>query len=125
MGEPVKIIDLAKQMINLSGLKLKDKKNPDGDIEIKIIGLRPGEKLYEELLLSKNPSKTIHPKIYKSKEPFIKLSELRKELETLKKHVNDNNLKKIYAKLPEIITEYSPKEPILDYTFVKKIDSIS
>ena len=63
--------------------------------------------------------------IYKSKEPFIKLSDLRKELETLKKLVNENNLKKIYAKLPEIITEYSPKELIVDYTYVKKKDSNS
>ena len=125
MGEPIKIYDLAEKMIELSGLSVKNAFNLTGDIEIKVTGLRPGEKLYEELLLSKKPSKTIHPKIYKSKEPFIKLSDLRKELETLKKLVNENNLKKIYAKLPEIITEYSPKELIVDYTYVKKKDSNS
>ena len=77
MGEPIKIYDLAEKMIELSGLSVKNAFNLTGDIEIKVTGLRPGEKLYEELLLSKNPSKTIHPKIYKSKEPFIKLSDLK------------------------------------------------
>ena len=125
MGEPIKIYDLAKKMIELSGLSVKNAFNPTGDIEIKVTGLRPGEKLYEELLLSKKPSKTIHPKIYKSKEPFIKLSDLKKELEILRTLVNENNLKKIYKKLPEIINEYSPKEPILDYTYIEKIDSQS
>ena len=75
MGEPIKIYDLAEKMIELSGLSVKNAFNLTGDIEIKVTGLRPGEKLYEELLLSKNPSKTIHPKIYKSKEPFIKSSD--------------------------------------------------
>ena len=76
MGKPVKIYDLAKRMIELSGLSLKNKLNMKGDIEIVITGLRPGEKLYEELLLSKDPLKTIHPKIFRSSEPYIELNEL-------------------------------------------------
>src|SRR6056300_1559085 len=69
MGESIKIRDMIIKMINLSGQKLKDKKNLEGDIEIKTIGLRPGEKLYEELLIGDNPEKTIHPKIKKIQEP--------------------------------------------------------
>ena len=67
MGDSVKIREMIEKMINLSGLSVKDDKNPKGDIEIKIIGLRPGEKLYEELLIGDNPQKTKHPKIQKTK----------------------------------------------------------
>ena len=71
MGNPIKIYDLAIRMIELSGLTAKLLPSSKGDIEIKITGLRPGEKLFEELLLSNNPIKTKHPKIFRSKEPFI------------------------------------------------------
>ena len=71
MGESIKIKDLIKKMIKLSGLSIKDDKNLDGDIEIKITGLRPGEKLYEELLIGDNPQPTIHEKIQKAQDPFI------------------------------------------------------
>lgn len=68
MGGSVKIIDLAKSMINLSGLTVKDALNPEGDIEIVEVGLRPGEKLYEELLIGNNPEPTVHPRIFKANE---------------------------------------------------------
>ena len=71
MGEPIKIIDLAKQMIKLSGLSIKTNKNPDGDIEIVSTGLRTGEKLYEELLIDAKSEKTPHPLIYKGFEKTI------------------------------------------------------
>ena len=71
MGEPVKIIDLAKQMIHLSGLEIKDDKNSNGDIEIEFTGLRPGEKLYEELLIGDNISGTEHPLILRAEEKFL------------------------------------------------------
>ena len=93
MGEPIKIYDLAVKMIELSGSSLKNKYNQNGDIEIKITGLRPGEKLYEELLLSNNPSKTEHPKIFKSEEPFIEYSLLVKEINSLENHMIENDLK--------------------------------
>jgi FlaA1/EpsC-like NDP-sugar epimerase len=70
MGEPVKIIELAKRMVELSGLKLKDADN-HGDIEIKITGLRPGEKLYEELLIGEQPISTEHPEIFMGMEDYI------------------------------------------------------
>ena len=83
MGEPVKIIDLAKRMIELSGLTIKDSENPDGDIEIVVTELRPGEKLYEELLIADNPIKTNHLRIFKAHEYSIKFAELQEYLEVL------------------------------------------
>jgi FlaA1/EpsC-like NDP-sugar epimerase len=82
MGEPVKIIELAQRMIELSGLKIKDANN-QGDIEIKITGLRPGEKLYEELLIGDQPIPTDHPEIYMGLEKFIHKDELFQQLDTL------------------------------------------
>lgn len=83
MGDPIRIIDLAKKMVFLSGLLIKDDLNPHGDIEIKVIGLRPGEKLYEELLIGNNPQPTRHPKIMKAHEEFLMWDQLKPELERL------------------------------------------
>jgi FlaA1/EpsC-like NDP-sugar epimerase len=83
MGQPVRIYDLAVKMVYLSGLMLKDKANPNGDIEIAVTGLRSGEKLYEELLIGDNPQPTIHPKIMKAHEEFLSWNELHDELEKL------------------------------------------
>ncbi len=83
MGEPVKIIDLARRMIYLSGLTVKDEAHPDGDIEIITTGLRPGEKLYEELLIDSRSDKTGHPKIYHAREDFIVWEELTEVLDKL------------------------------------------
>ena len=121
MGSSVKIYDLALRMIELSGLSLKNSSNLKGDIEIKVTGLRPGEKLYEELLLSKNPIKTKHPKIYRSKEPFILHQELVKEIDLLKVLIDNNDLEKIREKIKKIVIDYSPNSRIIDHTFVKKI----
>ncbi|HEY9268574.1 MAG TPA: nucleoside-diphosphate sugar epimerase/dehydratase, partial [Methylotenera sp.] len=71
MGQPVKIVDLARRMAQLSGLSVRDESNPAGDIEIKVVGLRPGEKLYEELLIGENPEPTAHPRIMKAHEDFV------------------------------------------------------
>jgi FlaA1/EpsC-like NDP-sugar epimerase len=81
MGQPVRIYDLALRMVYLSGLMVKDEDNPRGDIEIQITGLRPGEKLYEELLIGDSPELTAHPKIMKAHEVYLPLSELKVELE--------------------------------------------
>ncbi len=82
MGEPVKIIELANRMVELSGLKVKDAHN-QGDIEIKITGLRPGEKLYEELLIGDTPTPTDHPEIYMGLEKFIAKDQLLQLIDTL------------------------------------------
>ena len=120
MGNPIKIYDLALRMIELSGLSVKNSLRTKGDIEIKITGLRPGEKLYEELLLSNNPINTKHPKIYRSKEPFIPYQDLFKEIDLLKVFIANNDLEKILEKLKNIVVDYSPNSEIIDHTFVKK-----
>ena len=103
MGKPIKIYDLAVRMVELSGLSLKDRLNKKGDIEIQITGLRPGENLYEELLLSENPRKTKHPKIFRSEEPFIEYSELEKEINALKEIIMENDLENIRKKLKKVV----------------------
>ena len=109
MGQPIKIIDLAKKMIELSGLQIKNDENPDGDIEIKEIGIRPGEKLYEELLISGNPQKTSHPKIYKSQEHFYAWEILEVHLENLRKIIQSRNVSELQKILLELVPEYSPQ----------------
>jgi len=95
MGEPVKILDLAKRMVELSGLEVKDSKNPDGDIEIKEIGLRPGEKLYEELLIDGVPEKTLHSRIFQSREDFLSWPDLQMKLNELSDSIGQNDPTKI------------------------------
>ena len=119
MGEPIKIYDLAVRMIELSGLSQKDFLNKRGDIEIKVTGLRPGEKLYEELLLSNNPKKTIHPRIFRSEEPFIEFSELDEEINILQDLIVKNDLENILNKIRKIVVDYSPNCKIIDHTFIK------
>jgi len=84
MGEPVKIIDLAQRMVQLSGLTVRDASHPQGDIEIAITGLRPGEKLYEELLIGDNPKPTSHRRIMKAHEDFLRWPELEGQLASLR-----------------------------------------
>ncbi len=91
MGEPVKILDLAKRLIDLSGLSLRDDKNPHGDIEIQVTGLRPGEKLYEELLIGDNPERTNHPRIMKARESFMAWDELDLLLAQLNQAISRND----------------------------------
>ena len=93
---PVKIKDLAEQMINLSGLQIKNKENPNGDIEIIYTGLRPGEKLYEELLIDAECLKTSHPLIFRANENFIFMNKLLPELEELKVHLSNRNKKQSF-----------------------------
>ena len=106
MGKPVKILDLAKKMIDLSGLSIKNQENLNGDIEIEYIGLRPGEKLYEELYLGDNPQFTSHKKINKINEPHINQIELDINLEKLSILINENNQQGIMKILNKIVPEY-------------------
>jgi FlaA1/EpsC-like NDP-sugar epimerase len=117
MGEPVKIYDLAVKMIHLSGLQLMNSENPEGDIEIKFTGLRPGEKLFEELLIDKNVAKTKNNLIMRAKESEISWSELKPALLNLESACLDSNQKKIRQLLTEIVSDYSPKSPIVDLTY--------
>ncbi len=106
MGKPVKIIDLAKQMISNSGLKIKNEKNPDGDIEIVITGLRPGEKLFEELLLDSKSIKTNHPLIYKSIEREVDYLKFKKQFKDLETHLALCNEEKALITLSAIVPEW-------------------
>jgi FlaA1/EpsC-like NDP-sugar epimerase len=95
MGEPVKIYDLAKKIIKLSGRSVKNSHNPDGDIEIKVTGLRPGEKLYEELVLGDNIRETVHKKIMVASEEFVPWPEFKTVLAILNEAVEKNDLKRV------------------------------
>lgn len=103
MGEPVKIIELAQRMVELSGLKVKDVNN-QGDIEIKITGLRPGEKLYEELLIGDNPIPTEHPEIFMGLESYLPKSQVIVLVQDLVQVCSSNNAEKAYSLINSIIT---------------------
>tara|TARA_B100000886_G_scaffold206386_2_gene142637 strand:- start:209 stop:2104 length:1896 start_codon:yes stop_codon:yes gene_type:complete len=107
MGEPVKIKNLAEQMIKLNGLTVKDTKNPDGDIEIVYTRLRKGEKLFEELLISAKSEPSQHPLIYKANEKFIMPDDLWPRLKKLKSALKTNNLKKTINLMKEFVPEWS------------------
>ncbi len=109
MGEPIKIKYLAEQMIRLNGLKLKTKNIKDGDIEIKITGLRPGEKLYEELLIDGKSQETINPRIYKSKESFFKKDKLMSKIDQIELLSNQLKEEKILKIISEIVPEWEDK----------------
>jgi len=106
MGEPVRIVDLAKKMISLSGYSLKDKNNPDGDIEIVYTGLRPGEKLYEELLVGVNAIATEHPMILKEQENCLTLEELNKLLEQLNRSMDEYRIDQVISLVKMLVPEY-------------------
>ncbi|NHB87597.1 polysaccharide biosynthesis protein [Photorhabdus tasmaniensis] len=114
MGEPVKIYDLACKMINLSGLAVKDETNPHGDIEIKITGLRPGEKLYEELLIGDNVSGTNHPRIMTANEVFLPWNKLNSLLDDLKMSCENYDFESIRKILVNAPIEFHPKDQIYD-----------
>ena len=120
MGNRIKIYDLAIKMITLLGLKVKDKDNPNGDIGIEYIGLRPGEKMYEELLINNNSESTIHPKIIKGNEEFISFDILEKEIKILKNYVFDNDIIKVISHLEHIVLGYSASKNIVDISFVAR-----
>lgn len=114
MGEPVNIDDLAKKMIKLSGLELKDKYNPNGDIEIKYIGLRPGEKLYEELLVGDNVSQTKNPLIMRAEEDMLSWDELKPILDNLKKEIKGFDQEKTRKILVKLVSGFTPYHKIID-----------
>jgi FlaA1/EpsC-like NDP-sugar epimerase len=106
MGEPVKIMDLARRMIELSGLTVRDEQAPDGDIAITITGLRPGEKLYEELLIGDNPAQTTHPRIMMAHEEFLQWPELEVELALLRTAVEQDDVDGIKSVLSRCVHGY-------------------
>lgn len=106
MGEPVKIMDLARRMVELSGLTVRDEGNSGGDIEIAVTGLRPGEKLYEELLIGDNPTPTAHPRIMKAHEDYLAWPELDLHLQTLRRAADSSDVVAIKAVLRACVHGY-------------------
>jgi FlaA1/EpsC-like NDP-sugar epimerase len=127
MGESVKIKDLIYRIVKLSGLTVKDENNKEGDIEIKIIGLRPGEKLYEELLLGDNPQKTQHSKIQKAQDSFIPFNQLDVDLNNLRTLLDNNKVFDVKELLTKILKTYQSNSAIVDHVYLEqsKLDKSS
>jgi len=106
MGEPVKIMDLARRMVQLSGLTVREVGSLSGDIEIAVTGLRPGEKLYEELLIGDNPERTVHPRIMKAHEDYLTLADLELHLQTLRQAAENSDVAGIKAVLKNCVHGY-------------------
>lgn len=115
MGDPVRIYDLAIRMIYLSGLLVKDELHPNGDIEIKVTGLRPGEKLYEELLIGDSPQPTAHAKIMKANEEFLAWEHLQGELEKLNLALDACDSQLIGSMLKKLVPGYQPSAGSVDW----------
>ncbi len=123
MGEPVNILELVRRMIYLSGLEVRDEDQPNGDIEIKYTGLRPGEKLYEELLIGDNVSLTQHPKIMRAEEKMIAWKVMEKFLARLECAVEQVDFDELRKVLMESVPEFSPQCGVEDVVSAKSRQS--
>ena len=123
MGESIKIKDLINKMIKLSGLSIKDDKNSDGDIEVKITGLRAGEKLYEELLIGDNPQKTYHEKILKAQDPSIYFEKLKIDLDQLSDLIEENKVGEVKQLLSNLVSSYQSNSKIVDHFYEQQLNS--
>lgn len=119
MGEPVKILELARRMVRLSGLTVRDEKHPYGDIEVKVTGLRPGEKLYEELLVAGDPSPTQHPRIFYAKEVAKPREDLLEVLKQLRAMLDARDRKGLREVILQCVPEYQPKDGIMDWVVLE------
>jgi FlaA1/EpsC-like NDP-sugar epimerase len=107
MGQPVKIIDLARRMVELSGLQVKDATHPHGDIAIEVVGLRQGEKLYEELLIGDNPEPTAHPRIMMAREGFLPWAQLQPAISAIRLAAQQQQVDAIHAVLQQLVSGYT------------------
>ena len=124
MGEPVKIYDLARRMIELSGFRVKDDDFPSGDIAIEVVGLRPGEKLYEELLIGNNQQKTRHPRIMQASEKYLPWDELNPWLSTLKVASENTDVLMIRTLFKNVVPEYRPENDIVDWVYKEQLKNL-
>ncbi|HEX8544996.1 MAG TPA: nucleoside-diphosphate sugar epimerase/dehydratase [Pseudomonas sp.] len=120
MGEPVKIVELAEKMVHLSGLSIRSEKNPHGDISIEFTGLRPGEKLYEELLIGDNVVSTEHPMIMSAHEDYLSWEVLKVRLSQLLTAVEDDDYTAVRQQLRETVSGYSPDGEIVDWIYQER-----
>jgi FlaA1/EpsC-like NDP-sugar epimerase len=114
MGEPVRILDLARQMIRLSGLEVKEGPEADGDVEIKVIGLRPGEKLYEELLIGERDEPTEHPRIRRASEESLPWNAVQAFVDRLQEASRSCDAAAVRALLQEAVRGYEPEGEVVD-----------
>jgi len=120
MGEPVKIVELAEKMIHLSGLSVRSDRNAHGDISIEFTGLRPGEKLYEELLIGDNVAATQHPMIMRANEDSLSWDVLKVKLNELLVAVREDDYSLVRQLLRETVSGYSPDGEIVDYIYQQR-----
>ncbi len=120
MGEPVKITELATKMVRLSGLEVKDEEHPNGDIELEFTGLRPGEKLYEELLIGNNPIGTQHARIFRATEDSLDWDDLQSYLSLLNKSIDAADCEAVLTLLLNVISDYNPTGTIEDFIWKEK-----
>lgn len=120
MGEPVKIVELAEKMIHLSGLSVRSEKNPHGDIAIEFTGLRPGEKLYEELLIGDNVSATQHPMIMCANEDHLSWDLLKSRLTELLNAVEHDDYARVRQLLRDTVSGYTPDGEIVDWIYQQR-----
>lgn len=125
MGEPVRIYDLARKMVHLTGLEIKNKQNPQGDIEIKITGLRPGEKLYEELLIGEDEKPTRHPRIKAANEVYLGWPEMQALLSELSESAINYDLEKVRTLMLNAPTGFAPTDGICDLVWQSNKNSES
>ena len=118
MGEPVRIYDLARNMIELSGLSLRSSDNPSGDVEIATVGMRPGEKLYEELLIGDDPQPTGHPRIMMANEHHLPWQRLREQLDSLEQLIDTGHVTGAYMLLKLLVAEFTPASAIVDWVTI-------
>lgn len=120
MGEPVKIVDLAEKMVHLSGLSIRSERNPHGDIALKFTGLRPGEKLYEELLIGDNVSRTRHPMIMSAHEEYYPWDVLKGHIRDLLESLEDDDYDRVRKSLRLIVSGYNPDGEIVDWFYLQQ-----
>lgn len=120
MGEPVKITELAEKMIHLSGLSVRSDRNPHGDIAIEFTGLRPGEKLYEELLIGDNVAATRHPMIMTANEDYLSWDVLKDRLSELLRAIEGDDYNRVRQLLRETVSGYAPDGEIVDWIYQQR-----
>jgi FlaA1/EpsC-like NDP-sugar epimerase len=115
---------LARRMVELSGFRVKDDDFQSGDIAIEVVGLRPGEKLYEELLIGNNPQETRHPRIMKASEKYLPWDDLTPWLSTLKIASENTDVLMIRTLFKNLVTEYTPENEIADWVYKEQIQKL-
>lgn len=120
MGEPVRIIDLARRLVELSGRTVRDENSPNGDIELRITGLRPGEKLYEELLIGDAAMQTLHPRVMKAHEPCPPAIELWRQFSILGATLDRNDIPALKHTLTQMLPGYQPHSEVVDWVHIEQ-----